>query len=95
MTDYLLGSYMGTTEGPPLHSSSALGRLAESHPNLQARHLQSDLLQVNHPEFREQDHDEETDIEKEETEAIGLADLETLKWNGDQGEDQAEAQGTG
>lgn len=50
---------------------------------------------MNHPEFCEKDHDKETAIEEEEAEAVGLAEPETLKRNGDQGEDQAEAQSTG
>lgn len=85
---------MGTQGVPPPHSCSLLGRLAESPLNLQAKQLQLSL-QVNHPEFREEDHDNETDIEEEKAEAVGLAELETLERNRHQGEDQAEAQRAG
>lgn len=50
---------------------------------------------MNHPKFCEQDHNKETGVEEEQAEAICLAELETLKRDRDQGEDQAEPQGAG
>lgn len=78
--------------GAPDHPQEARGK---SRLNHQAKQLQSDPLQVNHPKFREQDHDKEADVEEEQAEAVRLAELETLKRDRDQGEDQAEPQGAG
>lgn len=50
---------------------------------------------MNHPKFREQDHNKEAEVEEKQAEAVGLAESETLKWDRDQREDQAEAQGAG
>lgn len=85
---------MGTTGCSPtllLFSPQEASRITPKPPGQAA----SVSLQVNHPKFREEDHNNETDIEEEKAEAIGLAELETLERNGDQGEDQAEAQRAG
>lgn len=76
---------VGTAEGPHLHFSCQ--EVGESPRNHQAQQLQSDPLQANHPKFCEQDHNKEAGIEEEQAEAICLAELETLKRDGDQGED--------
>lgn len=85
---------MGTTGGSPtplLFSPQEASRITPKPPGQAA----SVSLQVNHPKLREEDHHNETYIEEEEAEAVGLAELETLERNRDQGEDQAEAQRTG
>lgn len=84
-THHLPWSPMGTAEASHLHFSYQ--EVGESPLNHQAQQLQSDPLQVNHPKFREQDHNKEAGVEEEQADAIRLAELETLKWDGDQGED--------
>lgn len=74
----------GNHRAPP---TSPIRRLGESPLNHQAKQLQSDPLQVNHPKFCEQDHNKETGVEEKQAEAIRLAELETLKRDRDQGED--------
>lgn len=75
----------GNRRGPPPPLLLSGGRRITPKPSGRAASVRP--LQVNHPKFREQDHNKEAGVEEEQAEAIRLAELETLKRDRDQGED--------